>query len=1720
MCLLTSFVVLTRLVIQYGDPTLVNCLCQPGLVGACSVWFIISCFACFAVVTSVGNLGICRQLHKQVENPQRKLVHRGPSYRWGCWLFLLVCFRIGEASNPGPDPQDEWTFGLCNPSGLTSKTDHAARLPGSVWVCCETHLTQPGVAQLKQGLRVLQSHHKYVVPGYPCAPRTSTDVGTFSGVLMLSQYPARALAHQFPPDLYKTSRLQVAGVCVGQTWVQVGMLYGVPKSVAHQQAKYQTECLLETLVDRLAWQTQGPRIICGDFNYQPYELHQLSRLRAMGFREVQDIALDKWGKLPRPTGRGDRRIDQIWLSPELQHVLSDFQVEEGWWADHAVLQCTFQSSHTAFEIDHWVMPMPLPWPAQHENWHIHQGYDPNIDPSTAYAQMWHCIEHSALDALSSSKYQVSSQQCGRGITLDTLKRKPSISPCKVGREGDDQPQYMGVSLQHNRWFRQLRRLQALARNVHKQGVTSHQVEQRYHLWHSIRNSVGFAGGFARWWQTEKLAPNFPNGLPLVLPQESELHLMCESFRVRLRQFETSLEQKRKGSARAKRRSDLSYVFRDCQKEKPPLVDALIQTNYGTIESVNPDDQSLVFTEPVQFNQHDPIIGQGKLIAAIHSEHDQLWVEDTSGLSPGDCIVQERAITTDQAILHEFHKVWSDRWVKLRHLDNEQWQKISGFIRQAVAPIEWNMPQWTGDQVSKLIATKKKSSATGADGVSRRDLLSMPPHVHSIFADMFNAIESTNAWPKQLTVGIVSSLDKMKGGGTVDSYRPITIYPILYRVWSSHRARQALRILTHHLPSSVRGGVPGKQARAVWFEISQLLEGAHFGNESWQGVMLDIRRAFNALPRQPIWAILDALNFPPQLTKTWGSFVAQQVRRFRVRQSTGCEIPSCVGLPEGCALSVMGMILIDWVFDLWLHAHWTIPKQLYLYIDDWHVAFSDSHEHSDLLRHIRNFSDQLDVEIDDSKSFAWGAHAQDRKILKSGELDVTLAARDLGAHQNFSLKSGNRVVTDRIKMMQPLWSKLRGSVAPYRSKEVAIRQMAWPRSLHASSVVHLGKQHFVSLRTGAVRSLRADKIGANPGLHLATNTCLLDPEFWCIYQTVKEARELGNILQMSHMLSMIGGGIRVPPNGPAMVLACRLQTLGWAVLPTGAVQDALGSFCCLSVHWDEVHFRLVSAWPKVLATFVSHRKSFAGIENADLPELSRALKLFSEADRIFLRSGLDGTLYTDKTKTKEQRGHNSKCIYCQADDSFAHRLWKCPRFETARIGFRWQHLLQQLPACLVNHGWPVKMTSQIRLMQHFRDLPSPVFTIPDSLPIKCIDLFTDGTCAFPREPSIRYASWAVTMALTDGATLDHAVLGCGHLSGLIQTSFRSELTALIVALQVVQKKGVRARIWTDCQAVLNKYHKVSRGWTPSCNSSHSDLWTQVVDIFRALPVGIVSCGKVVSHGDCNQTTSGIEDWCFWHNQLADAAAGSFNQRRSEQFWVDWQRAATDLVFYRQVHEDILLVILKVGQLEANFLGKKLQGANEAHPGVRHSGGPDPARIAGDGHVPLEWKWSEKLSKRCLLSNLMPLHRWWTTVVVPMFATERYEWISGIQMYIDFCFAVNGQGPIMLHGRWQEWNDQVWQLHATTTFARRIKMFLTLWKAYITDNHLVVPAVLRRPRSAGVAFWCQCYQLPWPSERLLEVDRILLQINGRQLPTLANVQHSSFLDIPKGNVLPIE
>ena len=119
---------------------------------------------------------------------------------------------------------------------------------------------------------------------------------------------------------------------------------------------------------------------------------------------------------------------------------------------------------------------------------------------------------------------------------------------------------------------------------------------------------------------------------------------------------------------------------------------------------------------------------------------------------------------------------------------------------------------------------------------------------------------------------VALIPKADGAVEAQNQRPITLVPMLIRVWSSIRARCFLKQLAKLIPQGIRGGVPGGEAGDIFLKISAMIEAAWATNHPVAGFVCDITKCFNALPRGPVQAARLRLGMAPGVvrfgTRTW------------------------------------------------------------------------------------------------------------------------------------------------------------------------------------------------------------------------------------------------------------------------------------------------------------------------------------------------------------------------------------------------------------------------------------------------------------------------------------------------------------------------------------------------------------------------------------------------------------------------------------------------------------------------------------------------------------------------------------------------------------------------------------------------------------------------------------------------------------------------------------
>ena len=81
-----------------------------------------------------------------------------------------------------------------------------------------------------------------------------------------------------------------------------------------------------------------------------------------------------------------------------------------------------------------------------------------------------------------------------------------------------------------------------------------------------------------------------------------------------------------------------------------------------------------------------------------------------------------------------------------------------------------------------------------------------------------------------------------------------------------------------------------------------------------GAVADLAKVFNFLPRLVIMEVASHMGIPSPILLSWTGALTQMRRRFLLRDSRTPGLKSTTGVPEGCGLSCVGMVLIDACFS--------------------------------------------------------------------------------------------------------------------------------------------------------------------------------------------------------------------------------------------------------------------------------------------------------------------------------------------------------------------------------------------------------------------------------------------------------------------------------------------------------------------------------------------------------------------------------------------------------------------------------------------------------------------------------------------------------------------------------------------------------------------------------------------------------------------------------------
>ena len=756
-----------------------------------------------------------------------------------------------------------------------------------------------------------------------------------------------------------------------------------------------------------------------------------------------------------------------------------------------------------------------------------------------------------------------------------------------------------------------------------------------------------------------------------------------------------------------------------------------------------------------------------------------------------------------------------------------------------------------------------------DGWSNYELKLLSEEDVDILAALYNSVLQTGVWPDQLCHGLVTLLAKIDNPETPKHGRPVTILPVLYRLFAKIMSKKVFTHWQGHLPESLFGSVPGRSSIDAAWQLASQIEQAMSEGKEFFGVSLDLSKAYNTLHRNILSALALRAGWPPQLVRAYVNYLNNVQRYFRI--GDGCYGPqsSKVGVPEGCPLAVPAMILFTWAITN--HAR-SQGHCLTSYVDNWAVQTHCRRSVTDFLQLVHRATSSFKLILNPDKTRAYSTTVEGRSYLRSLSfqgfpLAVTLKVSDLGVDFNSGKQATCSLLNERITAAEPKLRRLRAMPWSHTRKAQVLLKVVHP-------AVSFGCE-FASTAPSTCSNLRGKYSSAIWGLANTRNHFLspllglgvqYDP--FILFLTTRLSTLRRQFCHNAVALYSNWNAVMhaAPVFGPLTYLFAQLQILGWRILPQCTCVTSAGLHVNLCLTSKKTLRELVlNSWWAVVAPKLPSQPGYELASNVNVTH-TMCLRRVTQASVPIIGSFSVGAALSSKQKRHFLDEDAAKCRYCGAEDSYTHRLRGCPHFASLRS------------TSLID---PQSSFSDTQLLRGLFEIPPEVatwFHVCESLPwpdiTECLQehalLFTDGS-TMPHSVVPR-SSWSVVLAFPRSHNFE--VLFADVLPGK-QCNYRAELFAVLVTVQC----AVTADVFSDNLGVVQGFSLLLKhGWVADrfLQLAETELWWAIWSLIRHKRLGW-TITHVHSHTNPWEQTTDFLQWCAFHNDKADHAAKCAQQK---------------------------------------------------------------------------------------------------------------------------------------------------------------------------------------------------------------------------------------------------
>ena len=664
-----------------------------------------------------------------------------------------------------------------------------------------------------------------------------------------------------------------------------------------------------------------------------------------------------------------------------------------------------------------------------------------------------------------------------------------------------------------------------------------------------------------------------------------------------------------------------------------------------------------------------------------------------------CTPDGSGVLSDPDQIHaEFRKAWLPYFCRSgqRETSLDEFSfEVNGWL--PVLP-EVHLPRLTG-QILADVVHRKSISAGGLDGWGWRELKVLPLSWYDELARILTKVEDVGVWLDGLLDAYIAMIPKTDGDAAPLGQRPLSVLPVVYRIWASARMSQLDAWFKSWVPDSVFSAGGGRGSVEAWcssaLDIEEDLSGA--ADSHVHLFVADVVKSFDTVDRG---------HFRLWFRHAYFEYHAHVRLRFKLASGLGEPWTRNGGIPQGCPLSMMFFVALYLPWCRYLSVQVGVQPQLYA--DNLKCLFRNRELLLRAARFTTEYVRLVGQEPAPSKCILLSTSREVRRDMKSWVLSqegdrwsVKFDVRDLGGHLDTTFRGWSSTLAARVRLVLSRLVFIFVLPLDFHGRVRVVRSMYLHAALHGIEASLLASDSLRRLRSAVRRVIWSRRqplasVGAVLGLLDGPTGC--DPAFFVVWFRFRLIRrylalwptEVGRVYRL---LGMVGEGC--PGHGPIHLLSASAAEVGfkWDSHTLAWTRPGLPLLSNLAGPLQHFKAALLDAWRNKVSANLCSRQGFRG---GPLLDVHGSLQLLNsshvrERDKALLRAIMVGGVWNGFLLGRV-RGREVFCRFCGAPDSDGHLFWDCtfPPLVEIRENPAFHDLMKldksRWPRCLLWHGW--------------------------------------------------------------------------------------------------------------------------------------------------------------------------------------------------------------------------------------------------------------------------------------------------------------------------------------------------------------------------------------------------------------------------------------------------